>query len=146
MPCVAQIIAGAMGGTPVRNRFFYGGQAVIEGVMMRGREALGIAVRRPDSTVAVHEERHCGLGGGFPVLKWPLVRGAVALVEAMFIGIRALNFSANQQVARRRGEELGFKELAFTFPVAIANRRPVHIVARPYYSPHTRCGDAQTRC
>lgn len=100
--------------------FFYGGQAVIEGVMMRGREALSIAVRRPDETVAVHEEPLRPWAQRFPVLKWPLVRGAVALVEAMIIGMRALNFSANQQVAEEEEEELGFKELALAFLFAIA--------------------------
>lgn len=100
--------------------FFYGGQAVIEGVMMRGRDALSIAVRRPDETVAVHEEPLVPWAQRFPVLKWPLLRGAVALVEAMLIGMRALNFSANQQVAEEEEEQLGFKELALTFLVAMA--------------------------
>lgn len=101
------------------DRFFYGGQAVIEGVMMRGREGLGIAVRRPDGSVAVHEEPLRPWSARFPFLKWPIVRGAVALVEAMVIGVKALNFSANQQMDEDEGEELGFKELAVTFAVAM---------------------------
>lgn len=103
----------------MKERFFYGGQAVIEGVMMRGREALGIAVRRPDGSVVVHEEPLAPWSTRFPVLKWPLVRGAVALIEAMVIGVRALNFSANQQVGEEEGEELSFKELAITFAMAM---------------------------
>lgn len=100
--------------------FFYGGQAVIEGVMMRGRESLSIAVRRPDESVAVHEEPLRPWAARWPFLKWPLVRGAVALVEAMVIGMRALNFSANQQVAEDEQEQLGFWEMAVTFLIAIA--------------------------
>lgn len=98
--------------------FFYGGQAVIEGVMMRGREGLSIAVRRPDDTMTVHEEPLKPWARKFPLLKWPLVRGAVALVEAMVIGTKAINFSANQQVAEDEQEPLTWKELALTFLMA----------------------------
>lgn len=103
----------------MNDRFFYGGQAVIEGVMMRGREALGIAVRRPDGSVVVHEEPLRPWSARYPFLKWPIVRGAVALVEAMVIGVKALNLSANEQMDEDEGEELGFKELAITFGVAM---------------------------
>lgn len=100
--------------------FFYGGQAVIEGVMMRGRDALSIAVRRPDQSVVVQEQPLKPWSLRFPFLKWPLVRGAVALVEAMIIGMRALNFSANQQVEEDEQESLGFMEMAITFLIAMA--------------------------
>lgn len=100
--------------------FFYGGQALIEGVMMRGRNSLSIALRRPDSSVVVHEQPLKPWALRFPFLKWPLVRGAVALVEAMIIGMRALNLSANEQVAEDEQEQLGFKEMAMTFAIAIA--------------------------
>lgn len=86
---------------------------------MRGREALGIAVRRPDGSVVVHEEPLRPWSARYPFLKWPIVRGAVALVEAMVIGVKALNLSANEQMDEDEGEELGFKELAITFGVAM---------------------------
>lgn len=86
---------------------------------MRGREALGIAVRRPDGSVVVHEETLRPWSARYPFLKWPIVRGAVALVEAMVIGVKALNLSANEQMDEDEGEELGFKELAITFGVAM---------------------------
>lgn len=85
---------------------------------MRGRHALSIAVRRPDETVVVHEEPLKPWAERYPVLKWPLVRGAVALVEALIIGVRALNFSANEQVDEGEAEELGLKELVITFGFA----------------------------
>ncbi len=55
----------------------------------------------------------------FPCIEVAGVRGAVALIEAMVIGVRALNFSANQQVGEEEGEELSFKELAITFAMAM---------------------------
>lgn len=74
---------------------YIGGQAVIEGVMMRAPEGLSVAVRRPDGTIAVLEgqlpNEHTGLR------KIPGVRGIVTLVESMSVGYRALSFSAQQQ-------------------------------------------------
>lgn len=108
-----------LGVDDVSKQFFYGGQAVIEGVMMRGRSSLAVAARRPDGQVVVHEEELRPWSQRYPFLAWPLVRGAVALAEAMIIGVRALNFSANEQVAEEEGEELTFKELAATVAIAL---------------------------
>jgi uncharacterized protein YqhQ len=71
-----------------------GGQAVIEGVMMRTPSAYAIAVRRPDGTIT-----HTGAplpkwSDKFPVLKLPVLRGAAVLVQSMALGIKALNYSA----------------------------------------------------
>lgn len=67
----------------------YGGQALIEGVMMRGRDRVAIAVRRPDGQIVVHEEQLQTLG-----LKIPLLRGLAALFESLTVGSRALLWSA----------------------------------------------------
>ncbi len=82
-----------MAGLP---EFFYGGQAVIEGVMMRGRQGLAIAVRGADGRIVLHEERLAPLARRFPVLRLPLLRGVAALIEATWIGIKALEYSAQQ--------------------------------------------------
>jgi len=103
----------------VKEPFYYGGQALIEGVMMRGRRSLGIAVRKPDGTIHVEERPLRPWAERHPVLKWPLVRGAVALGEAMVVGVQALNFSANQQAAQGEGGELSAKELAATIALAV---------------------------
>lgn len=67
----------------------YGGQALIEGVMMRGRDRVAIAVRRPDGQIVVHEEQLKTLG-----LKIPLLRGLASLFESLTVGSRALLWSA----------------------------------------------------
>ena len=75
--------------------FYYGGQAVMEGVMMRGRSSMAVAVRAPDGQIVVYEEQ---LAPG-PVLRKvrnvPFVRGAVVLWDTLLLGMRALMFSAN---------------------------------------------------
>lgn len=98
--------------------FQYGGQAVIEGVMMRGPETLAVAVRRPDQTIIVDEKTVGSLTKRVPVLKWPLVRGVVVLIEALVLGIKALTFSAGQATGEE--EELTAKEIIITVGVALA--------------------------
>jgi hypothetical protein len=73
---------------------YYGGQAVIEGVMMRGRKNMVTAVRRPNGEISVNPQ----LLQTFYTGKWrktPLIRGIVALIESMVLGIQTLMFSAN---------------------------------------------------
>lgn len=74
--------------------FAYGGQAVVEGVMMRGRRAMAVAVREPGGEVVVWSEalRPSRLAG--VVRDWPFVRGTVLLRDAMTLGLRALVFSS----------------------------------------------------
>jgi uncharacterized protein YqhQ len=75
-----------------------GGQAVIEGVMMRAPRSLAVAVRRPAGDVVVLREHLQLLGDRHPFLRYPFLRGTPAIVEALSHGIRALNFSAAQAV------------------------------------------------
>ncbi|HEX7976847.1 MAG TPA: DUF1385 domain-containing protein [Anaerolineales bacterium] len=74
----------------------YGGQAVIEGVMMRGVQSVAIAMRAPDQQVVVHTEPLPGLYRSW-ILKIPFLRGLVALWDALGLGMRALTISANTQ-------------------------------------------------
>lgn len=97
--------------------YFYGGQAVIEGVMMRGRNSLAIAVRKQDGTIAMREDPLTPVSKRFPLLKYPPFRGVVALIEAMVIGMRALSYSA-QEAAEEEEEELGTKEMVLTMGFA----------------------------
>ena len=73
-----------------------GGQAVIEGVMMRAPNALAIAVRKPNGEVAVKEDVWRSLSNRLKFLKWPLIRGSIVFIEALINGFQALSFSANQ--------------------------------------------------
>ncbi len=76
-----------------------GGQALIEGVMMRSPGAYGVAVRRPDGTLALQRGKVASLARRYPVFKLPLLRGIGVLFQSLAIGIRALNFSAEQAIA-----------------------------------------------
>lgn len=71
-----------------------GGQAVIEGVMMRGPEKSAIAVRKPDGEIIVDEKPNKSITQRFKFLKRPLIRGCVMFFESMIIGTKALMFSA----------------------------------------------------
>jgi uncharacterized protein YqhQ len=71
-----------------------GGQAVIEGVMMRTPSAYAIAVRRPDGTITHTGASLPKWSDKYPALKFPVLRGAAVLVQSMALGIKALNYSA----------------------------------------------------
>lgn len=72
-----------------------GGQAVIEGVMMRGLGGIATAVRNPEGKIIINHDDTKALSERHPILKWPFIRGAVALVDSMKIGIKSLNWSAS---------------------------------------------------
>jgi len=86
------------------DRVYYGGQAVVEGVMMRGRKTMVTAVRRADGEVVMDTQALSGFFTGW-IRKTPLLRGVVVLVEAMALGIKALMFSANVSL-EEEGEEM----------------------------------------
>ena len=81
-----------------------GGQAVIEGVMMRAPRSMAIAVRRASGEIVVKRDMVVPLSERFPVVKLPIVRGAVALFSSLITGIKALNFSANEAMVEEEGE------------------------------------------
>ena len=72
-----------------------GGQAVLEGVMMRSPHAWGICIRRPDGTLATHSEPLDKLSDKHKWMGWPFMRGIMTLGQAMTLGFRALRYSAN---------------------------------------------------
>jgi uncharacterized protein YqhQ len=72
-----------------------GGQAVLEGVMMRSPHAWGISVRRPDGTISTHSEPLERLSEKHKWMGWPVVRGVITLGQAMVLGFRALRYSAD---------------------------------------------------
>jgi len=74
---------------------FYGGQAVIEGVMMRGPHYMAVAVRDPAGQIVVHREALNGAIYQSPWARWIFVRGAIALWDTLALGMRTLSFSAN---------------------------------------------------
>lgn len=110
------------------DKFQYGGQAVIEGVMMRGRHEIAVAVRRPDNEIVVDRSPVSSITEKFPFLKWPFFRGSVALVESMIIGMKALSFSANQ-AAEGEEEQLSSWEMFLTISVAVVLSILLFVVA-----------------
>ncbi len=88
-----------------------GGQALIEGVMMRGPKDLAIAVRKPDNEIELKVEKLDTLGMKYKFFTLPLIRGVVGLVEAMLIGTKALMYSAEFYDEE---EETGPPKISFT--------------------------------
>jgi uncharacterized protein YqhQ len=75
-----------------------GGQAVIEGVMMRSPKSFAVVCRRPDGSIVIKESAWQPLWKGVKPLRWPFFRGTIVLLESMMNGMSALSFSADQQV------------------------------------------------
>jgi uncharacterized protein YqhQ len=101
-----------------------GGQAVLEGVMMRGPRNWAVAVRKPDGEIAQVARSIDPLMARHWTLRLPIVRGVVALGESLAIGFRALSISANyaaqeEQQGEEEAAEIGRWALAFAFLVAI---------------------------
>src|ERR1700720_2572245 len=81
-----------------------GGQAVLEGVMMRGVSVWSVAVRNPEGQIEISSESLVPWAQRHHLWRVPVIRGVVALVESMKIGFRALSISANAQLDDEDGE------------------------------------------
>lgn len=116
----ARIIAGAFGAftngltsampsgsvKPDKNvDMLIGGQAVIEGVMMRSLTGYSVAVRQPDGGVSIRKDKLTSITQKYPFLKIPVLRGSVVLIQSLILGMRALNYSASVASAGEEGEE-----------------------------------------
>ena len=115
-----------------RIKKFVGGQAVIEGVMMRGPGYTATAVREPAGTIVVQKEATKSIADTYLILKKPFLRGCVALYESLVIGMKALSFSA--KAAGDEEEEMSNSEIAITmvistlFAIAVFLALPTFIV------------------
>jgi len=81
-----------------------GGQAVIEGVMMRSLTGYAVAVRQPDGGIALRNEKLVSVTKKYPFLRFPVLRGSVVLIHSLILGMRALNFSASASSVDQEGE------------------------------------------
>jgi uncharacterized protein YqhQ len=111
---VSQRCSGAAGSQTVK----VGGQAVIEGIMMRAPKTFTVVVRKPDGALAIREDRWYSPMEKWPVLKKPLLRGCIVLYEALFNGIQALTYSAQEAVGEEE-EKLGPWALGGTIAFAL---------------------------
>lgn len=88
--------------------FRYGGQALIEAVMMRGKDHLAIAVRKPGGEIHVKCDPINPTINRFFLFKWPFFRGIFAFFDSLILGIQALTYSANQAGLEEEEELSGF--------------------------------------
>lgn len=95
---------------------FYGGQAVVEGVMMRGRDVWAVAIRRPAGDIHVESHEIDSVAKRHPILRKPFLRGVIALGQALAIGFRALSISARESAPE--DEQLTSRQMAFSFVIA----------------------------
>ncbi|MEA2558989.1 MAG: hypothetical protein QOH06_493 [Acidobacteriota bacterium] len=98
-----------------------GGQALIEGVLMRSPGAYGIAVRRPDGSLALQRAKVSSIAKRWPALKLPILRGVAVLFQSLFLGIQALNFSALEAgtEAPKEGDKPDASKLAVAGSMAV---------------------------
>lgn len=113
-----------------------GGQAVIEGVMMRSPHFIAVAVRKPNQKIVIRNTPYLGIAYRFPFLKKPILRGVVTLIESMVQGMDALGYSANVAAAEEeKGEELsnwaivGSMAMAFVMGIGLFVALPHFLTA-----------------
>ena len=97
------------------DRIRIGGQAVIEGVMMRSPNSMAIAVRKPNGEIVVKREKLDFFSEKKFFSKLPLIRGVINLLSALILGMKALNFSANQSLGEEKEVSSWTMGLTFTF-------------------------------
>ena len=103
-----------------------GGQAVIEGVMMRDANKTATAVRLPNGNIEVETHDVTSIRDRYPILNLPLIRGSAIMIESLVIGMRALSFSA--QAAGEEEEQMTKKEVAMTILFALVLASVLFIV------------------
>ena len=86
-------------------KFHYGGQAVIEGVMIRGEKNMVTAVRKPDGEVVVNKEPLPKAYTG-KLRSTPLIRGIIVLIESLVFGIQTLTYSANVAIGEEDSKQI----------------------------------------
>jgi uncharacterized protein YqhQ len=88
-------------------KLMVGGQAVIEGVMMRSPEMVAVACRRADGSIIVLRKPYRSLLNRFKVLSMPIFRGSIVLIEALVLGVQALTFSGDVAMADEQARQNG---------------------------------------
>ena len=110
---------------------YVGGQAVIEGVMMRGPVSIATAVRTPSGEITVKKDAVHSITERYPILKKPFLRGSVALCESLVYGMKSLSYSA--QAAGEEDEQLSNTQMALTMAVSVV-LAIVFVLAIPTYA------------
>lgn len=100
-----------------KRKIYVGGQAVIEGVMMRGPRYTATAVRTPSGEIVIDKKKTTSIADKYPILKTPFIRGCVALYESLLVGMKALTFSA-KAAGEEEDEAMSDTEIAITMVVS----------------------------
>jgi len=113
------------------SRWHYGGQALLEGVMIRGRQVMAIAVRNPQGEIVLHDERLPDPGRSWKT--WPFLRGIFGLWDTLNLGMRALNYSANVALGESEykvgpAQMAGVVAMSLVFAVALFFVTPLLLV------------------
>jgi uncharacterized protein YqhQ len=103
---------------PATKDHLYGGQAVIEGVMMRGKDHWAVAVRRPDGAIHLESHRIDSVVRRMPFLGKPFLRGIIVLGQSMAIGMKALQVGARE--SSEEEEQLSSRQMGVSLGIAIA--------------------------
>jgi len=96
----------------------FGGQALIEGVMMRSRTHVVMCVRQPNNEILTHTEEIKSLSGRYKILGLPFLRGIIGLLETFYLGVKGLYYSANAILEEE--EKFTIKEFAIAIAMALA--------------------------
>lgn len=116
-----------------RNDFLYGGQAVIEGVMMRGKNDMAVAVRKKDNEIFIHKENLNSLIKKYKFLNLPFIRGTFVLIDALRIGINALFISARESLGAEEAEkEFSWSAVAITFFISFSIGIGIFVILPTY--------------
>ncbi len=112
----------------------YGGQALIEGILMRSKTSFGFTVRKPDGTLYKEKRDYVCLGEKIRFLGFPFIRGIVGFFENMFIGLNVLNKSAEIAFPEENNKKTSNVTLFFTFLLALMLAMVI-FVGVPYFLP-----------
>jgi len=102
----------------ILDKFHYGGQAVIEGVMMRGRKTMVTVVRRPDGELATDTQPLAPIYTG-RLRQTPLARGVILLIETLVLGVKSLLYSAQESLEEEE-EKISGKQAGLTITMSLA--------------------------
>jgi uncharacterized protein YqhQ len=102
------------------DQIIIGGQAVIEGVMMRAPHSYAVAVRKPNGKIVAMSEQLPALSEKYPILKLPVLRGSAVLIQSMVLGIKALNFSAKVAFHEAESDSGADKKVELVPPVLVS--------------------------
>lgn len=98
---------------------YYGGQAVLEGVMMRGKSRWAVAVRQPDGSIWVEAHPTSTKPQDHAWLRWPMVRGCFALYDSLAIGMRALSISADRSFVEEESGDTDSAAVGWSLVLAL---------------------------